>query len=341
MKLKYLIILLIVLFSCEYNDPFIDSSLEGKDLISRLDFLLDWTNAIGIATASNLTAAPPGETLVYSISLQNLVSYTTFENSTGISDFGTWQEAANPPENAYVEQSGTEMYGSKYLYLEINRSSVAQYFYHNFTSEAGPPDQSDYVFKFDYRHLSGGDIQLSFGQPGVDELKLSLDPPQAGGIYKARFDVTTMSPGTNYQVRFGFSNNTIDSESFEIYVDNAALFIKSPHTVSKNLYIQDTPDHFNDGTGEDFFEGKYRFECYVQKDTSVPDNDADYATIILGPSYKSQAIGSSWQKISIENNIYKSEGVLTIAVMPVHFSEIDRMPGTILITKPKLFFLNE
>lgn len=326
--LTIFIIFFILIINCQYEDSF--SSMLGKDLIKRLDLSSDWDRAQGIILDVTSEVPPSTGSVVYYLSVPNLVSYDTFEDSTTGSDFGSWWVPTNVPA-IYTVITGTEMYGNKYLHLSLDRSSVAQYFYHVFTSDA----TNDYVFTFDYYHISdkSGNIQLSFGENTDDDIKASIELVSDIKT-KARFDISTFKASANFQIRFGYAINGPDSESYEIYIDNVALFLKSNHSISKQLYIVDSDEiKIDDGTGESFYEGIYKLEIYAKKGTS------EKLTLKLGGEYKTFTLTDTWKKYSLETQILKEHGYLIIEIMPTSFSEVQRFPGGIYITRPGLYFM--
>lgn len=312
---------------CQYTTPF----SAGKDLISVLDLSTDWIIEDGLILDQTTETPPSSETQTYFLHFLNLVAYDTFESSTTTNDIGTWQKSSPDLPSICSVESGSQLYGSKYLHLSLKRDFGAETLYHTFSAEGG----KNYIFKFYYVHQGGGNIQLSLGENTTDTQYKDI-AYTGEGIEYAQWDFYSPTSVINMQIRFGYGDVTTPGAiNYEIFVDNIALFLQSNHNISKKLNIvgSDVTDLSNDGTGEKFYEGVYKFTIYAKKGSS------QYLTLRLGNNYKTYTLTSEWTEYLIEDHISIDYDYLNLEIMPTKTNEKERFPGGIYITKPHLYFL--
>jgi hypothetical protein len=322
-------IFITIMIGCQFVDKFRD--YYGKDLLTALDLSNDWVISEGVTLDETTEAPPPGETKVYYLSMKNYVYYDTFESSSGPADFGNWQPSLGPNDpDIYEVTTDMRMTGSKFLHLRLDRSTVAQYFYHVISSDVS----KDYIFRFDYIYVgNGGKIQLSFGENANDDIRSGFDPIRDGLVHSGWFDISTYKTSANYQVRFGFANNAPDPETYEAYIDNIALFHKNDNSLRKTLNIEDSSaPKIIDGSGNKFYSGIYKFSIFAKM------SKTDKITLKLGASYKTFTLTGIWQKLELVADVLAEDDYIILDIIPAKFNDADRFPGSIYISRPHLYF---
>lgn len=306
MRTLILTIVIILLSSCSYEDPF--ASLRGVDMLASVDPVSSWTVDSGTTFATDVEPPPSGYSQAYKLDFINLVNDGTFE-----SGIGGWTGTIVSPAPAIFElKTDSQMTGANYLHMNLTRISGADYVSHNFNGTAG----KNYTFKFDYLYIGSQDLQVSFGTTApTDALKWNIDPDISGGKGIVNFAISTT--GT-YQIRFGFSQVNPLANSLDFYVDNAALFEASGQSIS---YSYSYPH-----------EGIYRLKVYAKMDSS------NKMTMQIGDSTESFTLNSSWQELTLDAQLYGS-GNTTLYITPTVNNITEIFPGSIFITKPELYFL--
>lgn len=304
------LLLLILLFSCSYEDPF--ASLRDVDLISSVEPVTSWTVDSGTTFTTDATAPPSGYNQAYKLNFTNLVSRGTFDLTP---DLGNWTGVIVSPSPAVFQlKTDGQMTGNNYIHMYLTRSAGEDYVYHDFNGTAG----KNYTFKFDYLYVGSQDLQVSFGSATpTDDLKWNIETgSSAGSKAVVNFSISTTG---SYQIRFGFSENDPLANSFEFYADNIALFESSNHSIT---YTTSYPH-----------EGIYRLKVYAKMGTS------NRLTMQLGDTSESYTLNSSWQEITLDAQLLSDNGSTTMIITPTTNSINNKFPGSVYITKPELYFL--
>jgi hypothetical protein len=335
-KIVYILLIsislvIVLLTGCPWVNPF----PSGSDLLAALDLSTDWIIDEGLILTPTADTPPAGETEVYFLSFVNLVSYDTFESSAGPGDLGTWLQSIDdgslqePPTICTVQSDG-QMSGAKYLHMRLERGDGSEFIYHTFPAL----EDKNYIFRFNYKKISGGDIQVSVGENTDDATFVSIFNPDPDAD-TAQFDFFSSTTSATRQIRFGFADiYTNLGTNFEAYVDNIALFLRSNHNISKNLNLIDSSiqDQSDDGTGQVFYEGIYEMTIFAKKGTS------NILTLRLGNSYREYTLTDEWVEYTLEAQILNDYDYLTMEVMPTTVIESQRFPGGINICRPHLYY---
>lgn len=336
MKKAFICIIFIIFLSCVYENPF--KKYDGKNLISKLDLTNDWIIESGVLLDATTEPPPSGYSTSYYFYFINLLDdkSSNFETSTGGNDTGNWQPSldngtvSSKPDTLEVRSNPTlKLEGNKSLYIKLTNNPYPQYVYYEFS----PDLSTDYIFKFDYYNSVATTIGLSFGLSS-NNLDNQIYFISTASDVKNSFVVNFSSIEANLsQIRFGFKENKNWESGIDIYIDRIALFKSSNLSISKFLNIVESNDRTNDGTGEEFYEGKYRFCIYAKKDTS------SFLTLRIGTAIKTFTLTDKWIKYSLESQILRTEGFIKLEIMPTSINNFYRFPGGIFITKPELYLI--
>ncbi len=318
-----------IFISCEYKSPFED--YKERDLIEKLDLSADWIKDFGV------TLEPTSDSSysdAYYLNFVNLISkYSNFEeeNISDLTDYWIPSPDSTPeskkPEIFEIVKASDVMSGNAFLHVKLQKNPEPQYVSYRFNTVKG----KNYLFKFDYKCISGDGYQLSFSDDydiSSDNFKFFQQTNQ--GL--VMIDINALEDSSKAEIRFGYKNLYSDAKALDFYIDNAALFPVSNVSISKELCIVDSEERTDDKTCEKFYEGVYKLSLNVKGSSSK------IVSLRLGTRFKEYDISDSWSEITLEAQILKSHKYLSISIMPTVIDESRRFPGGIYITKPKLYF---
>ncbi|HOJ64127.1 MAG TPA: hypothetical protein PLE45_06875 [Spirochaetota bacterium] len=337
MKKKIILFISVIsIFNCTYEDPF--KEYDGKNLISRLDLTSDWVIDSGVQIDATDEIPPSGYNKCYYFYFINLLDEksSNFETSINAGDTGNWIASANnpgvsasPSNFEVVPNPSDKLEGNKSLYIKLDNNPDPKYIYYEFT----PVISTNYTFKFDYYSPGASGIGISFGlSDNSNDEQIFNDTSPANTKDSIFINFVSLSANPS-QIKFGFKENKNWESGIDLYIDKIALFASSNHSVSKLLNIVESKDQTNDGTGEIFHEGVYRFLIYAKSYTS------NILTMKIGGATKEFTLTDSWKKYNVEAQILRTEGFLKLEILPTSTDDSKKFPGGIFITKPELYFL--
>lgn len=315
------VLILLLTITCE-SPGF--SEYDNVNLIARIDPLTDMTTDDGILLTASTEPPPEPGLSTYYLNLENLVAYSTFEETTGTNN---WTGSAAPPPSLFAVETGTDMSGDNYLHLDLRRDNGPEYVYHTFNGIAG----NNYVFRFDYKHITGGNLQISQGTT-ADDFMIEL-PSTIDLIDTVLIDFSIFATNAAHRIRFGYTQTIPEATNFNVYIDNICLFINNDHRMSISLPIDSDAYDPESGDNDTIYEGIYRLQFYAKAHTS------DRITLLLGQRYKTFILNTSWQQLTLEAQILAVHKTLDIALIPTDIENDKKFAGGIYISSPKLYFL--
>ena len=328
--LIWIILSLVFLFCCEYNSPF--KQYIDRDLISSLDLSDDWIKEDGIILEQTTDITSP-EDIVYYLQFENLIKkYSSFEESdtTDLTNFWTPSTDnipySNKPDIFEIVKKPDVKTGNGFLHIKLQKNPYPQYVSYRFNTTK----DKNYLFRFNYKIISGDGYQLSFGEYDSTNDVVKYEEQINEGL--VMIDINSFEDSVS-EIRFGYKDVYSNAKALEFYVDDIVLFIVSNANLSIDLCIVYSDEQTDDKTGEEFYEGVYQLKLFARADSS------DKITLRLGNRFKEFDLTSGWTQIILESQILKEQGLFTLSIMPTVIDEVRKYPGGVYITKPKLYFL--
>ncbi len=320
-----IILLNLLIIGCEYNSDLI--KLYQTDLLQETDMTTDWLpdRGVGISLKDEFYL---DDKQLFELSLGNMIENGEFEDSVNSNDLNNWRTSIEPPD-VFEVLFDSKMSGNNYMMLDLKRDTGVQLIYHEFDVVGG----RDYIFRFAYKYILGWSLQLSHGD-GVIEKNIELTLPSKTSINTAFINIPIYTDNPVYQVRIGYTQNTMDTQNFAYYFDDMAFFEDNDAAIYKYILINDSTDNPNDltddGISQTIRSGKYRFSIYARQ------QHRGYLTIQFGGLIKTFELTDQLEQYYIDNNIYDSDKSIKLSVSPVNSVIYNKYPSKIVITKPEL-----
>ncbi|MCG8570072.1 MAG: hypothetical protein MJB14_08030 [Spirochaetes bacterium] len=310
MRVFILLLILFLMFSCQYEDPF--AQYDGQNLLAG-DSVSDWSTCDGITITTSAETPPAGYSQAYSLELINLITNGTFEGSTSTAD---WTNPESIPVSRFYVKTDGAMTGTNYLYLNLIRDTTEERIYDTFSAAAG----DSYTFKFDYQHISGEKLQISYGVGAADADQFT-SIISSGSSATLLYNIPIFTTDANYEIRFGFAETPDDAANYEVHLDEIQLFINSNHAIDTQV--------------NNFEAGVYQLSVYAKQNTN------DQLGLILGSESENYTLSSSWKEYTLEANFNETYSSIDISILPTFSNGSDSNAGSIYITDAKLYFLPE
>jgi len=301
-------ILSIILFIACEAEPLEETTTKFTDLSV-------WNIDPAVLLTVDAQSSPVSGAIVYNLGVENLIDSesSTFDGGTT----GSWVASApavdiDTPATFTNSIAQTGFNTTNCLHIRLEREPDAEYIYFPFDVTA---DNNSYIFKADYKTVSGNNIYISLGTSGADDSLISYSTtPNEVSVVSYSFDVLTATSGL--QIRFSNSEFANFAGSFEMYLDDIALFQSSGHSINTSVSVDHT--------------GEYEFTVYAKSNLS------DKMIVSIEGDTKYFSLTNIWAKYKFKTTVEDTN--LGIEIKPVSAVVADIFPGDIYISSAQLTF---